>query len=254
MQQRSYLIAAVLIGGICSLGIELTASRLLQPFFGSSQLIWANVIGLTLIYLTIGYQLGGRLADRRPEQNVLGLILLLSGLATAPIPLIARPILQASSMAFSSYSVGVFFGSLLGVLLLFTVPIILVGMVSPFAIRLSVQDVNTAGRTAGSLYALSTLGSIIGTFLPVLVLIPQFGTNWTLYIFSLALVIVGALGMRRRVALIAIPAVLALAAFQLGMPGTREPLFEGGRSLYQVGTFYKNVQVAGSNYGPDGSQ
>ncbi|MBV9791463.1 MAG: spermidine synthase, partial [Chloroflexi bacterium] len=65
MRQRTYLLAAVLTGGICSLGIELTASRLLQPFFGSSQLIWANVIGLTLIYLTIGYRLGGRLADRR---------------------------------------------------------------------------------------------------------------------------------------------------------------------------------------------
>ena len=148
-------------------------SRLLQPFFGSSQLIWANVIGLTLIFLTIGYRLGGRLADRRPEPHLLGLILLIAGLTTAPIPLVARPILAASASAFTSFSVGVFFGSFFGVVLLMAVPTILLGMVSPFAIRLSVNDVHTAGSTAGSLYALSTVGSIIGTFLPVLVLIPQ---------------------------------------------------------------------------------
>ena len=199
-QRRWFLIAAVMIGGICSLGIELTASRLLQPFFGSSQLIWANVIGLTLLYLTIGYRLGGRLADRRPEPQMLGRILLFAGLATAPIPLLARPILLASASAFTSYSVGVFFGSFFGVLLLFSAPIILLGMVSPFAIRLSVKNVSTAGNTAGTLYALSTVGSIAGTFLAVLVLIPTIGTNLTFYTFALTLVVLGAVGMQRAVA------------------------------------------------------
>lgn len=254
MRQRSFLIAAVLIGGICSLGIELTASRLLQPFFGSSQLIWANVIGLTLIYLTIGYRLGGRLADRRPDPQVLALILLVAGLATAPIPLIGRPILAAAASAFTSFSVGVFFGSFLGVLLLFSIPTILLGMVSPFAIRLSMNDVQTAGRTAGSLYALSTLGSIAGTFLPVLVLIPTVGTNLTFYTFALALVVLGALGMRRRAALVAIPAVILLAFFQLGLRGIREPFCReaGCTSLYEQERSYNDLQVA--SLGVDGTR
>ena len=152
MGNRRFLLAAVFIGGICSLGIELSASRLLAPFFGTSQLIWANVIGLTLIYLTIGYRLGGRLVDRRPEERLLGTIMLSAGLVTAVIPLLARPILQWSASAFSSFSVGVFIGSLFGVLLLFSVPIILLGMISPFAIRLSIRDVESAGSTAGALY------------------------------------------------------------------------------------------------------
>lgn len=251
MRQRTYLIIAVITGGISSLGIELTASRLLQPFFGSSQLIWANVIGLTLIYLTIGYRLGGRLADRRPEQQLLGLVLLLAGLTTAPIPLIARPILAASASAFTSFSVGVFFGSFFGVLLLLTVPIILLGMVSPFAIRLSMSDLKTAGSTAGTLYALSTVGSILGTFLPVLFLIPQFGTNMTFYIFALTLVTVGALGMKQRVALIAIPAVLLLAFLQLGIRGIREPFLQGAKSLYEAESSYNYIQVASYAGGPD---
>ncbi len=253
MRQRFFLIAAVLIGGICSLGIELTASRLLQPFFGSSQLIWANVIGLTLIYLTVGYRLGGRLADRRPEQETLALILLAAGLTTAPIPLIARPILAASASAFTSFSIGVFFGSFFGVLLLLAAPIILLGMVSPFAIRLSMNDVRTAGSTAGSLYALSTIGSIMGTFLPVLLLIPTLGTNLTFYVFALALVTVGALGMRRRMALVAIPAVVLLVVLQLGIRGIREPFCRdsGCESLYEQESTYNYIQVA--SLGPDRS-
>lgn len=253
MGNRRFLLAAVFIGGICSLGIELSASRLLAPFFGTSQLIWANVIGLTLIYLTIGYRLGGRLVDRRPEEPLLGSIMLVSGLVTAVIPLLARPILQWSASAFSSFSVGVFLGSLFGVLLLFSVPIILLGMVSPFAIRLSLRDVESAGSTAGALYGLSTLGSIVGTFLPVLVLIPAFGTSRTFYIFALILVITGALGMRRRVALLAVPVVLLLALFQLGIRGIREPFCGGCVSLFEQESFYNYIQVARNDYGPDGT-
>ncbi len=241
-------------GGICSLGIELTVSRLLQPFFGSSQLIWANVIGLTLIYLTIGYRLGGRLADRRPDPQILAMILLGAGLATAPIPLIARPILAASASAFNTFSIGVFFGSFFGVLLLMSVPIILLGMVSPFAIRLSMNDLESAGRIAGSLYALSTIGSILGTFLPVLVLIPALGTNLTFYVFSLALVVVGALGLRRRAALVAIPAVMLLAVFQLGLRGIREPFCRSCESVYEQESTYNYIQVAETPFGPDNTK
>lgn len=250
MPRRSYLITAVLLGGLASLGIELTMSRLLQPFFGSSQLIWANVIGLTLIYLTIGYQVGGRLADRYPQPRLLGRLLLLAGLATAPIPLLARPLLQWSVGAFTSYSAAIFFGSFFGVLLLLSTPMILLGMIAPFAIRLSVRDLRTAGSTAGTLYAVSTLGSIAGTFLPVLVLVPLLGTSLTFYVFALALVTVGALGAQRRAALVAIPAVIALAVLQLGVHGIRAPFCRGCESLFETESSYNYIQVARANNGP----
>lgn len=254
MNNRRFLLAAVLIGGISSLGIELSASRLLAPFFGTSQLIWANVIGLTLIYLTLGYRFGGRLADRRPDERLLAFILLCAGLFTALIPLLARPILQWSASAFSSFSVGVFLGSLFGVLLLFSVPIILLGMVSPYAIRLSMRDIRSAGNTAGSLYALSTVGSIIGTFLPVLLLIPWLGTSRTFYVFALLLVVTGALGMRRPAAFLAVPAVLLLAFIQLGIRGIRTPFCEGCTSLFEKESFYNYIQVARSDFGPGGTE
>ena len=251
---RSYGRAAVVIGGMCSLGIEVSASRLLQPFFGSSQLIWANVIGLTLIYLAAGYTIGGRLADRYPHQRVLAAILVAAGVCTALIPLLSRPILAWSVEAFTTFSAGTFFGSLFGVLVLFAAPIILLGMVSPFAIRLSLHDLRTAGNTAGSLYALGTLGSIIGTFLPVLLLIPTLGTNWTFYVFAMALVVLGAAGVWRAPAYVAVPAVLALALLHSGVDGIRTPFCGGCESVYERETSYNYLQVARTNSGPGGTE
>lgn len=209
--------------GICTLGIELTASRLLAPYFGTSQLIWANVIGLTLLYLTMGYTFGGRLADRRPDLGLLCMIIAVAGFLSAVIPLLSHPILTWSLKAFDTYSIGVFFGSLFGVMALFSVPITLLGMVSPFAIRLSINSTDNAGKAAGNLYAISTLGSIIGTFLPVLVLIPLVGTAMTVYIFAGGLLLIALPGLliarRRTAAMLAVAAligVIVIALFPIG--------------------------------------
>lgn len=215
---RRYLMLLVFGAGICTLGIELTASRLLAPYFGTSQLIWANVIGLTLLYLTIGYTLGGRIADRRPQLGLLCTIIALGGIFSAIIPMLSNPILRWSLSAFDTRSVGVFFGSLLGVLALFSIPITLLGMVSPFAIRLAMRNNDDAGKTAGNLYALSTLGSIMGTFLPVLFLIPTVGTAMTIYIFAAGLLLIALPGLwleRRNVAIAVAVALIGIIALAL---------------------------------------
>ncbi len=244
MQHRLFLVAAVFIGGVATLGIELSSSRLLQPFFGSSQLIWANVIGLTLISLTIGYRVGGRMADQRPNVQVLGLILVGAGLATALIPMLAGPILMWSASLFTSFSVGILVGSFFGVLFLFFLPIMLLGMVTPFAIRMSMRDLSTAGATAGSLYALSTVGSIVGTFLPVVVLIPTLGTYLTFYVFALLLVVLGSFGIRRRIALVAITAVLVLAIQHLGLDPIRDSFCWSCTSRYEQESRYNYMNTA----------
>src|SRR6266496_3768046 len=143
------LILLVFVAGACSLAVELSASRLLAPYFGTSLFVWANLIGL--------------------------------------IPFISRPILFWSLSAFATYSVSVFYGSLVSVILVFALPVILLGCVSPFAIRLSVKQVVKSGRTAGQLYAISTAGSILGTFLPVLWLIPTIGTYRTFIVTAVSL-------------------------------------------------------------------
>src|SRR6266700_4203510 len=142
------LILLVFVAGACSLAVELSASRLLAPYFGTSLFVWANLIGLILLYLTIGYYVGGRLADRYPSPLVLYGMTAAAALLTAAIPLISRPILLWALTAFATYSVGVFYGSLVSVILLFALPMILLGCVSPFAIRLRIEQVGRSGRTA----------------------------------------------------------------------------------------------------------
>jgi len=189
------LILLVFVAGACSLAVELSASRLLAPYFGTSLFVWANLIGLILLYLTIGYYLGGRLADRYPRPTVLYLLTTSAAFLIGLIPFISRPILGWSLSSFASYSISVFYGSLVSVILLFAIPMILLGCVSPFAIRLSVERVGKAGRTAGQLYAISTAGSILGTFLPVLWLIPTIGTYRTFFVFAVSLLLVSIVGL-----------------------------------------------------------
>jgi spermidine synthase len=189
------LILVVFVAGSCSLAVELSASRLLAPYFGSSLFVWANLIGLILLYLTVGYYVGGRLADRSPRPGVLYTLTIIAAFLISVIPFLSRPILLWSQSAFATYSIGVFYGSLVSVILLFAIPMILLGCVSPFAIRLRIEQVGKSGRTSGQLYAISTAGSIVGTFLPVLLLIPNIGTYRTFFTFAVALLLVSIAGL-----------------------------------------------------------
>jgi spermidine synthase len=236
----------VFAGGFASIGVELTASRLVAPYFGSSTFIWASLIGLTLAFLSLGYVLGGRLADRRPEPVVLYAVAAVAAVAIGTIPFVARPMLNGSLEAFNQLDAGAFYGTLAGTLLLLAPPITLLGFISPFAIRLQLSDVASAGETAGSLYALSTLGSITGSFVPVLVLIPTIGTAATFIVLSLALLapaVVGLVVMRAQaVALAAALAALAIPALALATPeGIRPP--DRGVLIHERESAYNYIQV-----------
>src|SRR5436189_3540552 len=188
--QRRMLYLAVFASGMTTLAVELSASRLLGNIFGTSNLIWANVIGLILIYLTVGYFVGGWLADRSPHFVTLYRLIAWGAFLSGLVPLVARPVLSAAAQAVMGFEAGVALGSFIAVLILFSLPVTLLGCVSPFAIRLALRDVQDAGQTAGRMYAVSTLGSILGTFAPVLYLIPEAGTSRTFIYFAEGLIIV----------------------------------------------------------------
>lgn len=195
---RLPLLTLVFVAGVASLALEMLGPRLMAPFFGTSLFIWANQIGFTLIYLSIGYTIGGRLADRNPSPRLLCLLTASAALFTGLIPFISGPVLNAAAVALNSEIPNVFVGSLFAVILLFSVPTILLGMVSPFAIRLTLSGVGSAGRSAGNLYALSTVGSIIGAFLPVLVLIPSLGVRRSFFLVAVVLLAASLWGLRPR--------------------------------------------------------
>jgi len=192
-----FLLLTVFISGMTTMAVEMSASRLLDPYFGNSLLIWTALIGLVLIYLTVGYYLGGKIADRSPHYSTLFQITAWAAFLIGVIPVVSRPILRFAVVGFAEYSVGILLGSLLSILLLFAAPVTLLGCVSPFAIRLAMRDVNSAGHTAGGIYALSTLGSIIGTFSPVLLFIPNIGTRRTFVLFAITLLALSLVGLWR---------------------------------------------------------
>lgn len=139
--------------------LELAGSRVLAPFLGTSIVVWTSLIGVVLGALSLGYWWGGRIADRRPEPRLLSRLILLAALATL---LIAGS--KGLLLPFLQRKAGLSAASLAGATALFAPAAILLGMVSPFAVRLRMKDADASGRTAGTLYALSTVGSIAGTF------------------------------------------------------------------------------------------
>jgi spermidine synthase len=222
----------VFVAGATTMSTEMTASRLLAPFFGASILVWANIIGLILIYLCAGYFLGGLLADQNPHMPYLARLMLIAAAAIAVTPFLAKPLLDAAVGAFADASVGAFLGSFFAAMLIFSLPITLLGMASPFAVRLGVTSVEKAGEVAGRMYALSTAGSILGTFLPVAVLIPAIGTRRTMLATAalLALAAVPALGRRY---LLAPVAIIALALLPPGLVKPGDGVIYEGESPYQ---------------------
>src|SRR6185312_5066878 len=194
---KKYLLFTVFISGMTTLAAELAAARLIGNVFGTSNIVWASIIGLILIYLTLGYFLGGKWADANPTPAALYRVLAWGAFTLGLVPYIAGPVLRSAASAFEGLQVGILGASFIAVLILFSVPITLLGTISPFAIRLSFDDTSRSGQVSGQIYAISTLGSFIGTFLPTLVTIPAIGTKNTFLLFSMILLIVALIGLAR---------------------------------------------------------
>ena len=242
MTSRLPLGVVVFLVGTASLGAEIAAARLLAPWFGASTIVWANTIAVVLVALSIGYAIGGRLADRNPSRHRLSLIILIAGVLLAIVPFVAGPFLKSSQSAFADLSVGTFVGSLLGVGALVAIPLVLLGTVSPYAVRLSVESVEGAGKTAGRLYAISTVGSLVGTFAASLLLIPFAGTRNTFLVFAGVLALTGVLGLER----LRVPAALVPVAIAglIALPqGVLKAGTAGDKVIWEKETEYQYARV-----------
>lgn len=243
------LYLAAFVAGMTTLGIELSTMRLISTVLGTSDLVWAAVITLVLVYLTAGYYLGGRWADRAADPATFFHLLAWAAFTAGLLPVLARPLMLAMASAFYLASLDVVMLAITGVTVavLFAIPVTLLGCVSPFVVRLAVSDAQTAGKTAGRVYALSTLGSILGTFGPVLALIPTVGTAWTFAVFAVSLLAVALFGLYRVAPRAAwrgawMPVVLS-GALVVGVHGPIKPAPAGTTLLYEMETPYNYVQV-----------
>lgn len=173
----------VFICGAVVMILELAGSRILAPYFGSSIIVWTGLIGVLLGALSVGYWWGGRLADRKPEYKVLSAIIGAAGFFTAAVALSKSLVLDY----LQHYSGHPHLPATFATLILFAPPGMLLGMVSPFAVRLKLKDLNASGRIAGMLYAISSAGSIFGTFVGGFFLIGYVGSTNILFILAIIL-------------------------------------------------------------------
>lgn len=181
----SYLIAGW--SGFFVMSVELLGGRLLAPTFGSSIYVWGALITIFMLALSIGYLAGGRWSMHSPSLRRLGVILLLAAVTTLPTLVFSGDLLDAVAEAIPDPR----FGSLLGAATLFFVPTVFSGMVSPYAVRLNVDDRATSGRHAGQLYFVSTFGSAAGTLLTSFYLVLYFEVNQILIGLLLISVAIG---------------------------------------------------------------
>lgn len=226
----------VLVAGAVLMGLEMTGSRVLAIYFGSSIYVWGAIISIFLASLSLGYYAGGVVADRRPSFSFLNLILIVAGLWLLVVPFYANRVCRGVL----TLNLGERFGPLAATILLFGGPSILLGMVSPYAVRLAARSVESMGNVSGKLYALSTFGSILGTLLTAFWLIPALGARTLLQVMGVALVASSLFvlaGSRLRktvnVALIAISPSLLLLNFGARIQTrTNQTLLYEGDSAY----------------------
>ncbi|MFV1859713.1 MAG: spermidine synthase [Anaerolineales bacterium] len=247
IKRERLILLAVFTAGMTTLAIEITAARLLGTVFGTTNIVWANIIGLILIYLAAGYFIGGRWADRSPHTDTFYRIIAWGAFTAGLVPLVAKPVLRQAAVAVQALDAAIMVGSFISVLVLFVVPITLLACVSPFAIRLTITETAEAGRTSGRVYAVSTVGSILGTFIPVLWLIPTIGTARTFLLYSLVLLVLalGGLayegGFRKMLRYAWMPIALVVLSY-LALSG---PIKDG--SLYETESSYNYIQVVDNN-------
>ncbi|MCX6739781.1 MAG: fused MFS/spermidine synthase [Candidatus Parcubacteria bacterium] len=196
--KKIYLLILAFTSGLTIMAVEISASRLLAPYYGTSSFIWTNIIGVIMIALALGYYFGGKFADKYPDLKFLTKIILTACILLLFIPYAASfliNIINQALISINSSAFYIFVGSLISVSILFILPIFLLGAVSPFIIKLLSEIEKGIGTTSGLVFCVSTMGSILGTFLPMLVFIPLWGTRLTMVIFSLILFFIALIGL-----------------------------------------------------------
>ncbi len=229
--------AIVIVEGVATMGTEMSIARLVAPFFGSSHAVWALIIAVVMGSIAIGSALGGRLIDRRPHARTLATLLAASAIAVALLPFAATFVMRMSTGGIDDVAVGVLVGTFGATLALLVIPVTLLGMVPPAALRLAMPSVERSGRTAGRLYAASTVGALVGTFASVLWLIPSIGTRRTMLVFALLLALAPLALARRPTPLVlgSSAVVVALLAVPTGLikPLKHDVVLDERESRYQ---------------------
>ena len=238
---KYYLYLTEFFSGMSVMAVELGASRLLAPYFSSSQIVWTIIIGTIMIAMALGNIFGGRSADKHPDPDRLYRRLMIAAIWIAAIPVLGRYIilLISGALILTVSQNFLIVAAFIACMVIFVFPLFLLGTVTPSLVKYTVDSLDDSGRIVGTLGAANTIGSIIGTFLPTFVTIPAVGTAVTFLIFSGILLVLGLvyfISVHRKRALCIIAAILFVVCSIFGHSGSsafwEKDLVYEGESIY----------------------
>lgn len=246
LKNKYYLYFTEFFAGMSVMAVELGASRLLAPYFSSSQIVWTIIIGTIMIAMALGNIWGGRSADKNPNPDKLYTRLMIAAIWIAAIPVVGKYIILAISavLIMTVNNNFLILAGFVACMVIFVYPLFLLGTVTPSLVKYTVDSLDDSGKTVGTLGAFNTIGSIIGTFMPTFVTIPAVGTSITFLIFSgilLVLSLVYFISKKAKKVSCAIAAVLFLLCSILGHSG-RFAFWENSL-LYEGESIYNYLQV-----------
>lgn len=225
--------------GAAVMVLELIAARLLAPYLGTSYFVWTSIIGIIMASLSLGYWFGGNLADSKPSRNMLTIVIFASAIFIAIVAFTNSFVLELIQHYFDDIRIG----GIVATTTLFAFPSILLGMVSPYAVKLKMDNVDSSGATVGNLYAISTIGSIVGTFLSGFVLVPYFGSTKVLLLLSAVLIVTSYLFILQRLRLTVkiVSIILLLALLYTVLSANFSVTARHG--LIDIDTLYERVWI-----------
>ncbi len=246
LRNKYYLYMTEFFAGMSVMAVELGASRLLAPYFSSSQIVWTIIIGTIMIAMALGNIWGGRSADKNPDPDRLYVRIIIAAVWIAAIPVLGKYVIIGISAAlvFTVSSNFLIWAAFLACMVIFVFPLFLLGTVTPSLVKYTVDSLDDSGKTVGSLNAFNTIGSIIGTFVPTFVTIPAVGTSITFLIFAgilLLLALIYFISTKGRKKPCVIGGVLFLVCCLTGASGSFA--FWETNLLYEGESIYNYLQV-----------
>ena len=225
------------VSGSVVMALEIVTSRILTPVFGSTIYTWGSLIGIILSGLSLGYFLGGRFADKNPSLDKICGIVFTVGLFIVGMPFFASTVVEFSAFVLPATQ----YAPLLAIFLLLMIPSVLLGFVSPYVIKLGTSSLQKIGNVSGNLYSIATLGSILGTFMTVFVLIPNLAVNQIIFGLGIILIISSLIGLKKPPKAIAIIIVIVLIIPWYSFP--TNTITHNGVLIYETETIFSHLDI-----------
>ena len=246
LKNKIYLYMTEFFAGMSVMAAELGASRLLAPYFSSSQIVWTIIIGTIMIAMALGNIYGGRAADKNPDPDRLYIRIIIAAVWLAAIPVLGKYIIVGISglLILAVNSNLLIWAAFAACMVIFVYPLFLLGTVTPSLVKYTVDSLDHSGRTVGILNASNTIGSIIGTFVPTFVTIPAVGTSATFLIFAGILLLLAAvyfISAKRKLLHVAIAVVITVICCVFG--ATSSFAFWQDDIEYEGESVYNYLQV-----------